>query len=127
MQRALVIGLDCAAPQWVFDRWLDELPTIRSLADRGTYGVLRSCDPPIPVPAWSCMPAPRSPGALGVYGFRNRRDYSYDGLSLADASAVGVPRIWDILSERGRPAIVVGVPQTFPVSAVNGVMVSCFL
>ena len=29
--KALVIGLDCAAPQWVFDRWLDELPTIRSL------------------------------------------------------------------------------------------------
>ena len=36
--KALVIGLDCAAPQWVFDRWLDELPTIRSLTERGTSG-----------------------------------------------------------------------------------------
>ena len=35
--KALVIGLDCAAPQWVFDRWLDELPTIRSLTERGTF------------------------------------------------------------------------------------------
>ena len=33
--RALVIGLDCAAPQLVFDRWLGELPTIRSLTERG--------------------------------------------------------------------------------------------
>jgi predicted AlkP superfamily phosphohydrolase/phosphomutase len=122
-----VIGLDCAAPQWVFDRWIDELPTIGSLAERGTYGVLRSCDPPITVPAWSCMTSSRSPGALGFYGFRNRRDYSYDGLSLADASAVRVPRLWDLLSERHRPVIVLGVPQTYPVSAVNGVMVSCFL
>ena len=42
----LVIGLDGAAPQWVFDRWLDVLPTLRSLTKRGTFGVLRSCDPP---------------------------------------------------------------------------------
>jgi predicted AlkP superfamily phosphohydrolase/phosphomutase len=127
MRRVLVIGLDCAAPQWVFDRWLDDLPTLRSLTARGTYGVLRSCDPPITVPAWSCMASSRSPGALGFYGFRNRRDHSYDGLSLADSTAVHVPRIWDLLSERGRPVIVVGVPQTYPVSPVNGVMVSCFL
>jgi predicted AlkP superfamily phosphohydrolase/phosphomutase len=125
--RALVVGLDCAAPQFVFERWLDDLPTLRALADRGRYGILRSCDPPITVPAWSCMTSSRSPGALGLYGFRNRRDRSYDGLSLADARAVAVPRIWDILSARGRPVIVVGVPQTYPVTPVNGVMVSCFL
>ena len=50
-KRVLVIGLDCAAPQFVFDRWLPELPTIRSLTERGSFGVLRSCDPPITVPA----------------------------------------------------------------------------
>jgi predicted AlkP superfamily phosphohydrolase/phosphomutase len=125
--RVLVIGLDCAAPGWLFDRWLDDLPTLRSLAERATYGVLRSCDPPITVPAWSCMTSSRSPGAIGVYGFRNRRDHSYDGLAIADARAVRVPRVWDVLSDRGRPVIVVGVPQTFPVSPVNGVMISCFL
>jgi predicted AlkP superfamily phosphohydrolase/phosphomutase len=127
MSRALVIGLDCAAPQWVFDRWLPELPTIRSLTERGSWGILRSCDPPITVPAWSSMTSSRSPGALGFYGFRNRRDYSYDALSFADSRAVGVPRVWDILSSRGRPVIVLGVPQTYPVNPVNGVMVSCFL
>ena len=125
--RALVIGLDCAAPQLLFDRWLEELPAFRSLAERGQWGVLRSCDPPITVPAWSCMTASRSPGALGFYGFRNRRDHSYDALAFADSRAVRVPRVWDLLSAKGRPVIVLGVPQTFPVSRVNGVMVSCFL
>src|SRR5262245_47897987 len=126
-KRVLVIGLDCAAPQFVFDRWLPELPTIRSLTERGSFGVLRSCDPPITVPAWSVMTSSRSPGALGFYGFRNRRDHSYDGLVFADSRAVRVPRVWDLLSLRGRPVIVLGVPQTYPVSRVDGVMVSCFL
>ncbi|MGI8606598.1 MAG: alkaline phosphatase family protein [Gaiellaceae bacterium] len=125
--RALVIGLDCAAPQLVFDQWLDQLPTIRGLTERGAWGVLRSCDPPITVPAWSSMTSSRSPGSLGFYGFRNRRDHSYDGLAFADSRSVQVPRVWDLLSTRGRPVIVLGVPQTYPVSRVNGVMVSCFL
>jgi predicted AlkP superfamily phosphohydrolase/phosphomutase len=125
--RALVIGLDCAAPQLLFDRWLDELPTIRSLTERGSYGILRSCDPPITVPAWSVMTSSRSPGALGFYGFRNRKDHSYDALAFASSRSVRVPRVWDILSDKGRPVVVLGVPQTYPVSEVNGVMVSCFL
>jgi len=125
--RVLVIGLDCAAPQLVFDRWLGELPALRSLVERGRWGVLRSCDPPITVPAWSVMTSSRSPGALGFYGFRNRRDHSYDALAFADSRAVRAPRVWDLLSARGRPVIVLGVPQTYPVSRVNGVMVSCFL
>jgi predicted AlkP superfamily phosphohydrolase/phosphomutase len=125
--RALVIGLDCAPPQLVFDRWLDELPALRGLTERGSFGVLRSCDPPITVPAWSVMTSSRNPGVLGFYGFRNRRDHSYDGLAFANSRSVKVPRVWDVLSERGRDVQVLGVPQTYPVSEVNGVMVSCFL
>jgi predicted AlkP superfamily phosphohydrolase/phosphomutase len=125
--RALVIGLDCAPPQLVFERWRDELPTLHSLMERGRYGVLRSCDPPITVPAWACMTSSRSPGALGIYGFRNRRDHSYGGLSIADSRSVSAPRVWDVLSARGRSAIVIGVPPSYPVTALNGVMISCFL
>jgi len=73
------------------------------------------------------MTSSRSPGALGVYGFRNRRDHSYDRLSIADSRAIGVPRVWDIVSERDRPVVVLGVPPSYPVSDVNGVMIGCFL
>jgi predicted AlkP superfamily phosphohydrolase/phosphomutase len=125
--RALVIGLDCAPPQLVFERWKDDLPALRSLMERGRYGVLRSCDPPITVPAWACMTSSRSPGALGIYGFRNRRDHSYEGLTIADSRSVNAPRVWDVLSARGRSAIVIGVPPSYPVTALNGVMISCFL
>jgi predicted AlkP superfamily phosphohydrolase/phosphomutase len=73
------------------------------------------------------MTSSRNPGALGFYGFRNRGDHSYDALVFADSRAVRIPRVWDILSLRGRPVIILGVPQTYPVNPVNGVMVSCFL
>jgi predicted AlkP superfamily phosphohydrolase/phosphomutase len=125
--RALVIGLDCAPPELVFERWRDELPVLRGLMERGTYGVLRSCDPPITVPAWTSMTSSRSPGTLGMYGFRNRLSRSYDDLAFADSRAVRVPRVWDLVSARGRPVVLIGVPQTYPANAVNGVMVACFL
>ena len=126
-RRVAVIGLDCADPRLLFDRWLDELPNLRRLVTAGTWGPLRSVDPPITVPAWSCMLTGRDPGELGIYGFRNRADHSYDGLTVADARAVTTDRVWDHLGRAGRHVIVVGVPQTSPPPAVNGELVSCFL
>jgi predicted AlkP superfamily phosphohydrolase/phosphomutase len=125
--RVAVIGLDCADPRLVFDRWRDELPNLRRLADAGTWGSLRSVDPPITVPAWSCMMTGRDPGELGIYGFRNRADHGYGALAVADARAVDIDRVWDHLGRAGRHVLVVGVPQTSPPPAVNGELVSCFL
>jgi predicted AlkP superfamily phosphohydrolase/phosphomutase len=125
--RVAVIGLDCADPRLVFDRWLSELPNLRRLTSVGTWGPLRSVDPPITVPAWSCMMTGRDPGELGIYGFRNRTDHGYHSLSVADSRSVKIARVWDHLSQAGRHVIVVGVPQTSPPVAVNGELVSCFL
>jgi predicted AlkP superfamily phosphohydrolase/phosphomutase len=127
MARVAVIGLDCADPRLVFDRWLDELPNLRRLVGAGTWGPLRSVDPPITVPAWSCMLTSRDPGELGIYGFRNRSDHGYRSLAVADSRAVQVDRVWDHLGRAGRHVVVVGVPQTSPPVAVNGELVSCFL
>jgi predicted AlkP superfamily phosphohydrolase/phosphomutase len=125
--RVAVIGLDCAAPELVFERWREELPSLSSLMDRGTWGPLRSVDPPITVPAWSCMTSGRDPGELGIYGFRNRTAHDYESLAVADARTVQVDRVWDLLGREDRHVIVVGVPQTSPPPAVNGELVSCFL
>ena len=50
---------------------------------RGMWGDLASITPPITVPAWACAMTGKTPGQLGIYGFRNRKDTSYDGLSIA--------------------------------------------
>jgi predicted AlkP superfamily phosphohydrolase/phosphomutase len=126
-KRLMIIGLDCAAPEILFDDMKGELPVLSGLMDRGVYGPLESCDPPITVPAWSCMMSSKDPGTLGFYGFRNRKDHSYDGLTFATAEKMKEDRVWDILSRAGKHVVVLGVPQTFPPSAVNGEMVGCFL
>ena len=126
-RRVAVIGLDCAEPSLIFDRWIEDLPNLRSLIERGTWGQLRSVDPPITVPAWSCMMTSRDPGELGIYGFRNRADHSYDRQFVADSRAVPIPRLWDHLGEAGKHVIVLGVPGTYPPAPVAGELVSCFL
>jgi len=88
---------------------------------------MRSTHPPITVPAWTAMMASRDPGELGFYGFRNRKDHSYDGYSFANSTQVKVPRLWDRLGAAGRRSIVLGVPQTYPPSPLAGEMVTCFL
>ncbi|HEY3245546.1 MAG TPA: alkaline phosphatase family protein [Phycisphaerae bacterium] len=128
IEKVAIFGLDCAEPSLVFDRWLDDLPTIRALVRRGTYGTLESCIPPITVPAWSCMAASADPGKLGIYGFRNRADHSYEKLSIATSLAVKEPRIWDILTQHGRSSVIVGVPGTYPITrSLNGCLVTSFL
>jgi predicted AlkP superfamily phosphohydrolase/phosphomutase len=126
-RKVVVIGLDCAEPSLVFERYRGELPTLEGLMARGTWGKLRSCDPPITVPAWASMMSGKDPGVLGIYGFRNRADYSYDKLSFATGASVREPRVWDYLSQAGKDVIVIGVPQTYPPRPVKGVLVSCFL
>ena len=125
--KVMIIGLDCAEPSLVLERWRDELPTIAGLMERGAYGRLTSVIPPITVPAWSCMMASQTPGDLGVYGFRNRADHSYDALFIADGNAIKPPRLWDLVTRAGHPSIVLGVPGTYPPRPLNGVLVSCFL
>jgi predicted AlkP superfamily phosphohydrolase/phosphomutase len=127
VSKVMLIGLDCAEPSLVLDRWRGELPTLSGLMERGRSGRLRSVVPPITVPAWSCMMASRTPGDLGVYGFRNRVDHTYDNLVIADGTAIEAPRLWDLATRYGKASIVIGVPGTYPPRPLNGVLVSCFL
>ncbi len=126
-KKVLVLGLDCAAPQLVFNRWKEKLPHLSALMHRGLHGPLSSCIPPITIPAWSCMMSSKSPGTLGCYGFRNRNDHSYNGLSFATSNAIREDRVWDILSRHDRRVLLIGIPQTYPPKPVQGCMVSGFL
>jgi predicted AlkP superfamily phosphohydrolase/phosphomutase len=125
--KVVVIGLDCADPDLVFGRWLNDLPNIRRVLDAGVYGKLRSITPPITVPAWMCMMTSRDPGELGLYGFRNRSEYGYDKLSVANSASVSEATVWDILSCEGKDSILIGVPPTYPVKPLRGSLISCFL
>ncbi len=122
----MVIGLDCASPELVFQRYRAHLPHLSQLMNGGTWGVMRSSLPCITVPAWASMFSGRDAGELGVYGFRNRANYGYDELSTADSHSVQFPRVWDYLTEHNKPSLVVNVPQTYPIKPLKGSLVSDF-
>jgi predicted AlkP superfamily phosphohydrolase/phosphomutase len=125
--KVAVIGLDCAAPELVFEHFRSDLPNISRLMNAGGWGRLESCHPPITVPAWACMMSGCDAGQLGIYGFRNRRDYSYGAYSIADSRAIQRERVWNVLSRAGLRSIILGVPPSYPVQPLNGCVVSDFL
>jgi len=125
--RVAVIGLDCAPARLVFEDMASEMPNVHKLMGEGLHGPLASITPPITVPAWACAMTGKTPGQLGIYGFRNRKDHTYDGLSLATSDAVKEPTVWDLLGERGGKSLLIGVPPGYPPKPVEGWRISCFL
>jgi predicted AlkP superfamily phosphohydrolase/phosphomutase len=127
LRKAILVGLDCAAPALLFERFIDRLPNFRNLMSRGIYGKLESCDPPITIPAWTVMASSFSPGSLGLYGFRHRKNNSYKDIWIASSRRVQKKRIWDYVSEYGGQSLLVGIPPSYPPFRVDGWLVGGFI
>jgi predicted AlkP superfamily phosphohydrolase/phosphomutase len=127
VKKLLVIGLDCAAPQLVFEAFKADLPNLGRLAEEGVAANLFSTIPPITVPAWTAMMTSKDPGMLGFYGFRNRSSYGYEDLYFANANFVKAKTVWNYLSRNRMASLVFGVPQTYPPKPLNGILISSFL
>jgi predicted AlkP superfamily phosphohydrolase/phosphomutase len=125
--KVVVIGLDCAAPDLIFNKLKADLPNITKMATDGIYGKLRSCDPPITVPAWMVMSTGRSPGELGLYGFRSRIPNSYNGIKIPASQDIKFDTVWDILGKRNKKSIIIAVPPSYPPKPVPGILVTDFL
>ncbi len=117
--------MTAAVPDLLFGD--ERLENLRRLLDAGCHGRLESIVPPITVPGWMCMATSQDPGRLGVYGFRNRIDRSYEGMGIVNAKSVGALTLWDQLALEGRRSILIGVPPSYPPRKVNGLSVGCFL
>ena len=121
--KLFIIGLDCAPPELVFDQF--DLPNIQGLME--CWGELNSTIPAITCPAWMSLATGKNPGKLGFYGFRNRKDFSYEDMWIANSLAVKEDTLWDTLSKQQKHVGLIGVPQTYPPKPVNGFMVTSFL
>jgi predicted AlkP superfamily phosphohydrolase/phosphomutase len=127
VERVFVIGLDSAPPELLFNEFKNELPNIKKLLERSIYGPMKSCIPAITIPAWMVMATGKTPGELGLYGFRHRYNGSYNEMWIANSKKVTEPTIWDYLGMDGRKSILVGVPPSYPPRKINGWLVSCFI
>jgi len=125
-RQVLVCGLDSAPGEIVFGQ-KELLPNLSFLLEHGLYGNLRSCDPPITIPAWMVMMTGQDPGKLGLYGFRHRKGYSYKDLWIATSQSIHEKTIWDYVGEAGGESCVVSVPPTYPPRPLRGNLISCFI
>ncbi len=126
-RKVFVIGLDSAPPELLFNKFMDELPNIRRILDKSIYGPMKSCVPAITIPAWMVMATGKTPGELGLYGFRHRRSGTYNDVWIAHSRMVREKAVWDYIGSEGRKSILVGVPPTYPPRKINGFLISCFI
>ena len=126
-RRVVVVGLDGVPPELLFGTMLPELPTLQYLTSRGIWGPMRSCDPPITVPAWAVITTGRTPAELGVFGFRERKGASYSDISLVTSASIKAPGLWDYVGQHGGRSCLFGVPPGYPPKPIQGALVGCHL
>ena len=120
----IVIGVD-GAPLSLIEPWVRDghLPGFSRLMEEGAWGPLRTILPPVTAPAWSSFMTGKAPGKHGVYEFFYRTDDSFQTLPVSSRSIDGA-KLWDLIGASGRTVGVLNVPVTYPVSRVNGYVVS---
>lgn len=127
VSKVLVIGLDSAPPELLFNKFLDDMPNMRKILSKSLYGPMRSCIPAITIPAWMVMATGKTPGELGLYGFRHRKRGTYNEIWIANSTMIKEKAVWDYLGEKGLKSILVSVPPSYPPKKIKGYMISCFI
>jgi len=124
--KVLIIGLDAAT--WNILLPLveqEQLPTLRSLMERGVWGDLQSTFPFTTSPAWKSYSTGKNPGKFGLYSWC-RFDARNLELGVMASDPFGSREIWDYLGEWGLTSGVVNLPLLCPPKKIKGFIVSGF-
>lgn len=126
-KKIFIIGLDGVPFELFFEKWIEDLKNIKKLKEESEYGILESIIPPITVPAWLSMISGKSPGELGIYGFRNRKSFEDYSLGITTSYSVKEDTLLEELSKKGLNVIALAVPPSYPPKPLKGIRISCFL
>ena len=125
-RKILVLGLDSAPPKILYENYGVKLEALRKIIDESSRYILRSCHPPITIPAWITMFTGKNPGELGIYGFRHRKPGDVRESYIVNSSYIKVPTLWDVLGKKGFRVGVIGVPPTYPPKPIRGFLITDF-
>jgi len=126
MRKLFILGLDSAPPKILYENYRVKLNTLKELIDESARYFLRSSHPPITIPAWISMFTGKTPGELGLYGFRHRRPGDVQESYIVNSTHIKHQTLWDILGRMGYKVGLVGVPPTYPPKPVHGFLITDF-
>ena len=99
-----------------------ELPRIAELMERGVFGKLETLQPTLSPVIWTTIATGKSPAQHGI---RNFAHVGADGRPILFTNRDRRTKaLWNIANDYGKRVAVVGWWMTYPVDAVNGVMVA---
>ena len=127
-KRWIVVGWDGA--DWKYALPLldaGKLPNLAALMRDGAYGEMRSFKPTWSPVLWTTVATGVDPGRHGILAWgRAAKDRPRERRLFTNADR-RVHAIWNLLTDRRRPSLVVGYHNTYPAERVEGLMVSNYL
>lgn len=123
-QRVILIGLD-GGTFTVLDPLMDrgKMPFLRQLIGRSVRGPLRTVTPALTPPGWTSLMTGKRPGQHGVFDFFQKEARDSEYFRLTSSHDIHAETIWTVASKRGRRAIALNFPLTFPPPDVDGFVV----
>ena len=112
--RVLVIGLDVGDGELV-EAWAEagELPVLRGLIERGSFGRLTTTAETLHVSAWPSLYTGASPGRHGVY-YTHQPAAGEQGAVRFRPDQYGCDTVWEAASAAGKRCVVLDAPYTHP-------------
>lgn len=126
-RRWMVIGWDGAS--WdIALPLLDagKMPNLAALMREGAYGDLYSFKPTWSPVLWTTVATGVDPGRHGILAWGRTEDDGKTRRLFSNADR-RVRALWNLLTDAGKTALVVGYHNTFPADRIRGVMVSNYL
>jgi len=124
--RFFILGLDGGTWE-VLDPMIKNgfLPNLKRIKAQSSYGQLISCYPPMTPPAWASFMTGCNPGKHGIFGF-TKKDPDGHTYMQYPVNKLDIKKdiIFEYMSRMGKKVISINVPMTFPVSKINGIMIS---
>jgi hypothetical protein len=124
----IVVGWDGA--DWTYALPLldaGKLPHLAALMREGAYGEMRSFKPTWSPVLWTTVATGVDPGRHGILAWGRAATGAKAERRLFTNADRRVHALWNLMTERNRPVLVVGYHNTYPAERVTGLMVSNYL
>lgn len=102
------------------------MPFINELMEKGSFGPLNSVVPSNTGSGWNSAWTGQPPERHGFFGFYHY-DYEDDIIRMSTSDRLKEPTLWQMLNAHGLRTLIINSPMQYPVSKLDGVMISGFI